>query len=1242
MKTKEKIGSFFNRLFNHKPIGIILNQPIESETKDWIGVSSYVDNLADAIDGGAKMIAVTSDFGSGKSSLISMYKKRYASNTLSIHWRPKYVYTINMWEALRENTTRDKTSVIDLHKSFLFHLINQLSSTKGSYISKRLSKNYGLFSLESSSILKNVFLVIMVLTFVIGEILRRFGEEVGNLLAFENNYIQIFMFAAYVVGVVCALIVLFRSDFIFSSSKSEGNREIDENVLIDYYNHEVYYKKFFRHYILVIEDLDRIDDLNLVKGFLKEIHKYYLTDTNLRSWFHHNQITFIINIKPEPMLRNADIIEHISQQDQDNSVVDNKPTEKLYTKYFDYIINLKKINIDNYDTILIGLMKELKDELYRLKLLTEGDEILIENIAGMQWIIRGNKLDIREIKNRFNSALSLYKNLISKFNKQSITFEKCAVATYLIAEYECDFYKLKDRDIETVVEKYISGNLEEDTNTWGGDWEYISDGFKSELYRLVVNKIIDSNYRTYFYNYPKGSKLYDLSASIVFNSIIYNERPKNIDEFEKHLGNTEERIIHDAYHKVEQLNVSFPRFIVEFEKLFVIAANHFRPEILDVIEHLQFDSPNVSRTSELLGKIVTYKNHINERGNLLISISELLDKVVDDKEILNGLRQTICKVVPEDALSFKRLFFGDNAFITTNEINSIQKVEVILQLVNNLTMDNSLDECKLIHQLIMKHPENQEAQLSFYIQLALTFEIEDVFNYIRDYCIGIDQLPDELGNLLVDEVSEKNLDDSMYIDLLCSLTEIDEYALNSIIDIGWRGGLPLRICEKLREQGEFFAYVCNMLGENEDELDLESQEILDAVLTNAALIYEDSESALLQIRRLVLKNEELISDYLPLYGTGFAKVTEEELNLISNYKNVILILQEQGITEEDALLVAEYFNKKYRNPTESFNILQYLAGLDRKIAEVLFYELDMKRITYKAMSARRKNIINAKLISLFELEKDAKAKIEFMQHIGMSVFQLEKDLYKEFNEDNGLYEVYLTYANSLEKVESATIKNLINSKKYGVYSKKVNEKLFEMRYFKQYVSSKTAKMKKFEIEEDRKNILWTTYKEMFHSPQYGRTTKYMVHNERFLELLLQEKAYLDAGNQLVEYSAAKQNAELINYVVSTMDEDDLCSYFSKIKGFNSHEAAQCYVDIVVKNNILLGNEDVYINTYDKLIDPGLKAKYTRARNKFLNSDRRIPPPPPRISPYPAPRIGQQAVMTASAAVHIPFRDEETV
>jgi len=59
---------------------LILNKPIAKEDNDWIGVTAYVNRLDEAIKEGAEIIGVTSDFGAGKSSLLSLYKNRYKWN----------------------------------------------------------------------------------------------------------------------------------------------------------------------------------------------------------------------------------------------------------------------------------------------------------------------------------------------------------------------------------------------------------------------------------------------------------------------------------------------------------------------------------------------------------------------------------------------------------------------------------------------------------------------------------------------------------------------------------------------------------------------------------------------------------------------------------------------------------------------------------------------------------------------------------------------------------------------------------------------------------------------------------------------------------------------------------------------------------------------------------------------------------------------------------------------------------
>ena len=318
---------------------VILNQPINSIENDWIGVSTYVDRLDAAVEHGAEIVGVTSDFGSGKSSLLSLYQKRYKNN-----YR-KRIYTVNMWEVLNENSENEneitghkKKSIKDIHQVFLYHMVNQISANKGSYLSKRLSKNYGLISVQSSSSVRTFMVFLAILSFAVGEGIRRFIDYLPAILDCSELWCNIIEYVAYVIGFIATGIVLWKSDFIFSSTKSEGKREPDENIIIDYYTQEVLYRGFFRHYIFVIEDLDRTDDPAVITDFLKELRKYYLTDYNLKKRLHHNKVTFVVCIKPEAMLKS-------------NSGND------LYNKFFDYISSGLAV-LNNYPGWLADVIEE--------------------------------------------------------------------------------------------------------------------------------------------------------------------------------------------------------------------------------------------------------------------------------------------------------------------------------------------------------------------------------------------------------------------------------------------------------------------------------------------------------------------------------------------------------------------------------------------------------------------------------------------------------------------------------------------------------------------------------------------------------------------------------------------------------------------------------------------------------------------------------------------------------------------
>ena len=236
-------------------------------------------------------------------------------------------------------------------------------------------------------------------------------------------------------------LVIVRAEIVFSSNKSEGDREIDANEIMQFYRSDVlqyrgenvFLKKIpvlkgkSQHYIVVIEDLDRTDDNDAVVNFLKELRKYYVPDSmSGQQCRYRNKVTFLINVKPETLLCS-----------KGNT---GEEYGHLYEKLFDYVMNLQTINIDDYMTVLNGLLAQKETYIKELGVKWEGE---ISNIPGIQWIIRGTRLGIREIKDRLNIAFSLFESLRERFNKVSggdIEFEKCAIVAYITTEFEEDFY----------------------------------------------------------------------------------------------------------------------------------------------------------------------------------------------------------------------------------------------------------------------------------------------------------------------------------------------------------------------------------------------------------------------------------------------------------------------------------------------------------------------------------------------------------------------------------------------------------------------------------------------------------------------------------------------------------------------------------------------------------------------------------------------------------------------------------
>lgn len=433
------------------------------------------------------------------------------------------------------------------------------------------------------------------------------------MLALTCKELQTAKRFSFLFAFLLIFFTVIKSEVVFSSKQSEGKRDVDKNIIIDYFNREVMLKGWRRKNIFVVEDLDRSQDAAIVRNFLKEIRRYYLSDKNCLQRLHANRVIFIVCIKPEALLQEMDKTTN-SSGFEDETTTDKK--ELFYSKVFDYVINLNPVNIDNMEPILDGLLEEISDNLIKLNLITSSENAKVEKISGMSWMIRGKKVGIREVKERLNIGLSLYENLKTKFSDKDISFEKCAIVVYLMKEYPYDYYKLEDRSIEQLFERYLSGELSEE-NVLNKSF---SKDFRNEIFELIRNKKIDSTYRTYFYNYPQKSRLYNVYEMNVYNSIVYCEKPNLKEEYEKWLLDVDEEVIVDALSKLKQLDILFPLFVLDFEKIGNIVVTQFGSELLNMIDQVPLDHVNMKRSTQVY--ITLLKKYFAREG-----FSDLLDAI---------------------------------------------------------------------------------------------------------------------------------------------------------------------------------------------------------------------------------------------------------------------------------------------------------------------------------------------------------------------------------------------------------------------------------------------------------------------------------------------------------------------------------------------------------------------------------------------------------------------------------------
>lgn len=1229
---------------------IFLSNSIETNTNDIIGFDTYVNKLNEAIDSGAQMIAITSPFGSGKTSIVDLLKKSRCEreNERFLH--------IQMWSELNGFKGENKSHI--LHKNFLYQMGSAINPRKGTYINRRLSNNYGLLKLHVNNLLYWCVVCVAIICAILGWVFNKHSDLIIELFPKLKDITNVWSSILFLVALVLFVFVISCAEILYSSKNSEKQRIIEADEIIDLYRREILNKKGElisralkclqkvkvlnrlpvtkqMKYIAIIEDLDRTNDGVAVVHFLKELRKYYFP-MNDNGDTHQNNVVFIVNIKQESaviedahkyQIKSKAITKEVSQEKGQNSVNvhEDLGEESLYVKIFDYILNLQTINIVDYDVILCGLLEEKKEYLERHKLIGTSDKL--SEIPGMQWIIGRRNLDIRQIKRRLNVATTIYETLKERFpdKEESISFEKCAVAAYLTTAYELEFGATKDTAFENLIEQDIQKKLNiENTKK---ELETSNDEYVKDIYELVDSKLLDGDYRMYFYNYPKNSVVYGIDETSIQKAILYGIKCRHLELIAKRVVDNNSDIILKSLKKIRELNLSLPQTIIDTESLFLEAIKYDYEAVLQMFQKM--DNKDVSLDKNIF-KIIGILKYDSKRRiytpSIFADFCKMWEKVFDESQLVK-IRESISKSLKKEIIFFKSLYFGEHTVISTKEMDALNLLDA-MELLNTESNNFSVTHIKYIISRLEKEPqisvEISGRICDILILSCQIFNSKDVVECFLDYMLLVNeivpQLEQEMWKLLTGESTDLVEDEEreeifIKYNKLINSVSIDSLTNETLEHINELEGFEkvyeysLDVANKLYQNGYYLMYVLICLY-NDKIVDFSDKNIINCVSENSEWLKKNIKEFIC-IRKSILSSADNIHEFMICFGSGFPPFSKEEFILLTNNKsidvtNILDYISRETIDEDVVGYLTQYFNRRYVNNNVAYDVLISLAQYNTEIVKQFFAQIDFSHaFMYANFSREKKRSIKKNFKEQLELDT-YKGKLDFMEYTRFLDEKYEAELLDHM--DDTMIKKYVNlvrrrkgpYQINLSTIE--LLKSFSSYYSFDPYSG-VNEKLLEEKEYEYYVVSTTLHAKEFRMESGRRlEELWSTYIDIYsNSSGPTKTRAYMQANKEFLVKVMENEDYRVFPNNVLEtLSVIPQSAVLISHIFERGVQFAI-KYFSSIKeGFADYKAANTYIELLSKasNEDILVSSTVRDNLYDKLVDPSLKRRYTNLRKAY--------------------------------------------
>lgn len=1175
-----------------KPI-VFVNNPIKLAEDDVIGFLDQVEMISCAIDDGeASMIGVIADYGTGKSSITEMLKEKYVKAGY-----PEPI-KINMWDSLSEpNDSQNNNSnnqVSDLTKSFLFQLANGHDGKLGSYVNKLLSKNYGIISFASNRF-KRLFWCFFAsaICFVLYKISGVSGTGImQHLPDWCNGASSWFKLLSPILILASAILAIFGIKDIsvaFSHWKMTNTKSPEINDIFDIYRiiaDEICPSKSKKQ-LVFIDDLDRIGSKEVVISFLKELYRFQDSICDKKSKF-----VFIVSVMPESNLLRGD-------QDGENS--------NVFSKIFDTTLYLKPIHFDDYDSILLQLIKGNDNKKQALEKLI-GENIDEHLPDAFKWIKRGSNLTLRDLKERLNQAIAIMVSLVNKSyaGNSAADFQACTAVAYLESAFPDDYYRLIKNEVHFAefIKKsmpIINESSENDDKqliqkfnaTFEG--EAFSEKFKTELCMLIFAGIFDDDFRMYFYTYPKGSHIKTTAEREICDYILFPNQRSDYSGLSDAVNQAFETGNNTTVEQAISVSSSFPRVLLENDILFTKSAKINSEKLFYAFKRFCIEKPDSENKD-----IDTWKRVLllsdPQRQYFIDSICSTLIGINTDDSFLK-FRKKLILAFANEILNFSNVFIGDNIpIITSDEVDIIDNQLVSIQLIN--TNKLSAETYDYIVQLLLFSSLIEKDKSTFDKALIILGLYSDIFGEeISDDAFKFL----EINHYLDDETFEviyQNIEDTSlanYINAFNPAKLSDEYldCLNQkclsnglsdeLLSIMVNKSLLATPLSHYANQGRL---ACVDIFESSAEQIIDDCEVINAKYPDLVVR--------IRTEAYLIRG---ISAYLGLYHTPYPLMTENEYFNEGDAEKAISLIDVSRIDDNNFEQVTTIHLKSY-NQDELMLLLLTLFdnnnedSLDSSVKPELVNMLDFAKLGFKQLDFNQRNEIFS-LISDVLSFPDSNEIIEFLKSVNCFI----PDLEERITDDDEYPELIKLFDEFTDVSTEWLDKHYITCD----LSEKLCDELFDSNNYVNYIIASTLRIGSLKIVD---TIPFDEYLDVYKDS--NELFNIMSRNLDFLERFQQQADFseFDMAHITPAYQA-KQHERFFSYIDSLTPEEKK-SYYMSFGKFSSLNDSKLFRKLVCRedNMELLGDYKIYDHIKEQLWedDPHDKGQFTKVWNKRWKSE----------------------------------------